>query len=90
MDNAPIWCMPVDPLTAAVRHALRQAPCSVRALAREAGVPHSTLVRIQGGALNASPAVAGAIAQALLAWGQRCEALAAQVGDAANPRAKGD
>jgi len=77
--------MALDPLTAALRRALHQAPCSVRALAREAGVPHSTLVRIQGGALKASPAVAGAIAQALRTWGHRCVGLAKVVEDAANP-----
>ena len=43
-----------------------------------------------GGILNASPAVAGAIAQALRAWGRRCEALAELVGAAANARAKGE
>lgn len=81
--------MPTDPLTTAVRRALRDAPCSVRALAREAGVPHSTLVRIQAGDLNASPALADAVARALLTWASRCEHAAAVVKGAAQSRSKG-
>jgi len=42
----------------AVRAALRAWPGSVRRLAKEAGAPHSTLVRIQQGVVGASPDVA--------------------------------
>ncbi len=52
-------------LTAAVRAALVAAPLPLRSLAREAGVAHTTLVRIRSGALNATPATAAAVAAAL-------------------------
>jgi len=71
--------MRTDALSTAVRRALREAPCSTRALAKEAGVPHSTLVRIAAGTRNATPAVAEALARALRAWGKRCERLASAV-----------
>lgn len=75
--------MRIDVLTAAVRRALREAPCSTRALAKEAGIPHSTLVRITGGTRNATPAVAEALARALRVWSERCERLAKAVESAA-------
>jgi lambda repressor-like predicted transcriptional regulator len=78
--------VPVDPLTAAVRHALRDAPCSIRALAREAGVSHSTLVLINGGSLNASVEVADAVRRALLIWGERCGRLAGEIAQKRNPK----
>jgi hypothetical protein len=65
-----------DPLTSVVRRALRDAPCSTRALAAEAGVPHSTLVRISAGSRNATPAVAAALVKAFRTWAGRCEGLA--------------
>ena len=68
--------MPNDRLTEAVRQAVRGAPCSVRALARAAGVPDSTLVRIVGGERAATPAVAAAVARALNLWGTKCGQLA--------------
>lgn len=60
-------------LTKATRRALRAAPCSLRALAREARVVHTTLAEIDRGELGASPAVARAVAKALLRWGTRCQ-----------------
>ena len=80
--------MAVDSLTRALRRALRDAPCSARELAREARVPHSTLVRVLAGARNATPAVAAAIAQALRAWGKRCGRLATAI-ENATKRPKG-
>jgi predicted transcriptional regulator len=68
--------MSTDYLTGAVRRALEDAPCSVRALAKQAGVPHSTLVRIGDGSREATPAVAEAVARALRTWGKRCDQLA--------------
>lgn len=41
-----------------VREVIEIWPGSVRSLAKEAGVPHSTLVRIQQGVIGASPDVA--------------------------------
>jgi transcriptional regulator with XRE-family HTH domain len=63
-------------LTTAVRRALAQAPCSVATLARAAGVPQSTLARIQAGERQATPAVARAVARALDQWSARCARLA--------------
>ena len=62
--STPYWCS-MNSLTKAVRRALREAPASVRALAKEAGIPHSTLVRIKQGQLGASVAVASALLQVL-------------------------
>jgi transcriptional regulator with XRE-family HTH domain len=66
-------------LTARVRRALDRAPCSLRRLAREADVPHSTLVRIQKGEREATLDVAHRVARALSAWGKQCQKLAEAV-----------
>jgi plasmid maintenance system antidote protein VapI len=71
-----IAAMPTDRLTGTVMKAVRDAPCSVRALARQAGVPDSTLVRIVAGERAATPAVAAAVARALDEWGAQCGQLA--------------
>lgn len=73
----------MDPLSAAVTRALHEAPCSVRALAKEAGVPHSSLVRIQAGQLRATSEVAEAVAKGLRRWGDRCSRLAGAIEKAA-------
>ena len=52
--------------------ALEQAPGSLRAIAREAGVPHSTLVRIKRGQRGATVDMARAVADALGRWSSRC------------------
>ena len=59
-------------LTRQVQRAITAAPCSIRALAREAGVPQSTLVRIQTGEREATLAVAKSIERALGNWGRAC------------------
>jgi plasmid maintenance system antidote protein VapI len=71
--------MPRDRLTETVARAIQQAPCSVRALARAAGVPASTLVRIVAGERAATPAVAAAVVRALEVWGAQCERYAAGI-----------
>jgi hypothetical protein len=81
--------MPTDAVTLAVRRALEHAPCSVRALARAADVPASTLVRIQSGDRTATRAVALAVSRALRAWGQKCTTLADAVERAAARHPKG-
>ena len=82
--------MSIDPLTRAVHRALDEAPCSTRALAVQAGVPHSTLVRIAAGERNATPAVAVALARALRAWGETCVGLAGAIeGAAPSPPKRG-
>jgi len=68
--------MTIDRLTDAVTRAVRDAPCSVRALARAADVPASTLVRIIARERAATPAVAAAVARALEQWGTNCGQLA--------------
>jgi DNA-binding LacI/PurR family transcriptional regulator len=45
------------------------APSSLRAIASEAGVPHSTLSRIVRNDLGASEEVAEAVARVLERWG---------------------
>lgn len=54
--------------TRAVRRALELTPTSLRAVAREADVPPSTLHRIKESELGASEAVAEAVADALERW----------------------
>jgi transcriptional regulator with XRE-family HTH domain len=61
-----------DELSSAVRRAIDRAPCSTNALAEAAGVPQSTLSRIQSGERSATPAVAQAVVEALEAWGEEC------------------
>jgi hypothetical protein len=55
----------MDPLTKAVQTAIQHAPCSMRALAKQAGVPHSTLVRVNNDEMPASRVVAGKVMLAL-------------------------
>ena len=80
--------MPKDSLTEAVNRAIQNAPCSVRALARAAGVPDSTLVRIVAGERAATPAVAAAVVRALEKWGAQCERYAAAIRKAQQGRAE--
>jgi len=77
-----------DRLTEAVTRAVRGAPCSVRALARAADVPDSTLVRIVAGERAATPAVAAAVARALDEWGAQCGQLARAIRQAQRGRAE--
>jgi plasmid maintenance system antidote protein VapI len=80
--------MQLDRLTESVTQAVRGAPCSVRALARAAGVPDSTLVRIVAGERAATPAVAASVARALDQWGAKCGQLARAIRQAQRGRAK--
>ncbi len=66
-------------LNKVVRLAIRRAPCSLRALAREADVPHSTLVRIKQRTLNASPETARKLAAALQRWAEACRSAASDL-----------
>jgi transcriptional regulator with XRE-family HTH domain len=52
-------------LTKTVARAIEKAPCSLRALAREAGVAPSTLTRIRTGELEPTVELADRIARAL-------------------------
>ncbi len=68
--------MPTN-LTRQVQRAITAAPCSIRALAREAGVSQSILVRIQSGEREATLAVAKSVERALASWGRDCTKAAA-------------
>ncbi len=66
--------------TAILRAVLADLPVgSLRELALASKVPHSTLSRIRGGTLNASDAVARAVAEALDRWGRDSQAAARQL-----------
>jgi len=59
-------------LEEAIRRALAEVPGSLRAVARETGVAHSTLVRILNGERSATPEVVEALADALGRWAEQC------------------
>ena len=58
-------------LTRRVRGAIKAAPCSIRELAKQAGIPHSTLVRIARDERMATADVAERVGKALAVWGNR-------------------
>ncbi len=66
-------------LTRAVQAAIAKAPCSVRALAIAAGVPQSTLARIESGERQATDDVARKVVAALEGWGRDCTKAAHRV-----------
>jgi hypothetical protein len=66
-------------LDAVVRRAIRRAPCSIRALARTAGLSHTILADIVVGRERATRRVALKVARALDAWAARCADEAAAV-----------
>ena len=66
-------------LEAALRRAIRRAPCSMRALARTAGVSHVQLQGIVTGRERATPRVARLVAKALERWATQCGTEAARV-----------
>jgi len=69
-------------LTQAVARAAREAPASPRALALAAGIPPSTLCRIETGEREATEAVAGAVAATLREWARDCVRLAERIENA--------
>ena len=78
-------------LDTVVRRAIRRAPCSIRALAREAGVSHAMLAAIVTGHERATPRVSRKVARALDRWAARCAKDATAVRAAVGGRsAKGD
>jgi 4'-phosphopantetheinyl transferase len=60
-------------LSLTVRDAVANAPGTLRALAREAGVPHTTLVRVGKGEIEATPALAESLANVFERWGEVCK-----------------
>jgi plasmid maintenance system antidote protein VapI len=71
-------------LNGVLSRAIQRAPCSVRALARAAGVSHVTLALIVQGKQRATPRVAFKVARALDEWATKCRKEAARVREAAN------
>ena len=59
-------------LDAALRRAIRNAPCSIRALARAAGVSHTMLSAIVAGSERATPRVAARVVATLDHWANGC------------------
>lgn len=76
----------MNTLTKVVTRAIGTAPCTVRALAREAGVSHSLLLLIVKGDRTVTPAVADKLAAALDRWGARCAEAADAIRKARTPR----
>jgi hypothetical protein len=66
-------------LDAVVRRAIRRAPCTIRSLARTAGVSHVMLQGIVAGRERASVRVALRVARALERWAVRSSTEAARV-----------
>ena len=66
-------------LTTTVRKAVERAPCSIRALAKAAGVPHVTLAHIIHGRREATEDVARKVARALDGWAKKCSRSAADI-----------
>ncbi len=66
-------------LDAVLRRAIRRAPCTIRALARTAGVSHAMLAAIVTGRERATPRVALKVARALETWAARCGGEAAAI-----------
>lgn len=62
-----------------VRRAIRRAPCSIRALAREADVSHVVLAEIVNGREPATLRVSLKVARALESWAARCDGEAAAI-----------
>jgi hypothetical protein len=70
-------------LTRAVLDAIDAAPCSVRALAIEAGVSEALLRQLEQRDFDATPELAAKVATALEGWGTRCATAARRVRAAA-------
>jgi transcriptional regulator with XRE-family HTH domain len=76
-------------LDAALRRAIRRAPCTIRALARTAGVSHTQLADIVKGRERATVRVAQLVARALERWALRCRTEAARIRTAVEDRHHG-
>ena len=66
-------------LDTVVRRGIRRAPCSIRALARTAGVSHVLLQGIVTSRERATERVALKVARALETWAARCADEAAAI-----------
>ena len=77
-----------DSLTRAVLAALDAAPCSLRALAREAGLSHTILQNVRNGTRAVTPALARRVAKALSGWATRCQQSADRITRTVSTRGK--
>ena len=68
-----------QPLVSVLKRAIRRAPCSIRALARTAGVSHVMLAAIVTGKERVTPRVAMLVARALEKWSAECAGEAAAI-----------
>ena len=73
-------------LDAVLRRAIRRAPCTIRALARQAGVSHVMLQGIVTGRERASERVALKVARALERYAERSSTEAARIRTAVEGR----
>lgn len=73
-----------DALRETIRQVLEEAPASIRALAREAGVDHSTLLKERDGKRPLPNGRPAELAAALRRWSDRCARLADRL-EAATP-----
>jgi len=65
---------------------LEDMPGSIRALSRESGVDHATLLKVRDGELGLSQEAAESIISALRRWGKTCNRLADQLETATRKR----
>ena len=63
-------------LSAAMKDAIDAAPCTLRALARQAGVSHSLLLMIRDGDRRCTRDAARKVVAALESWSRDCSAAA--------------
>lgn len=69
---------------------LERVPASIRGLARDADVPHTTLLAVRDGDLNLSPAKTVRLVATLRRWAGECSDLADLLEDAAERRGDQD
>lgn len=63
-------------MTSQFRRALDRNPASLRALARESGVSHVTLIRIRDGDFGLTPDIRQKLVKAFRSWSRLCADLA--------------
>ncbi len=78
--------LPMNALTKSVIAALDAVPCSDRKLAEAAGVQPASIARARTGQRPIPPAVADALAAALLRWARDCQRGARAIRKARTPR----
>lgn len=78
LASGALWhhCGAIMSQQAVLRKILRDAPGSLRELAEEAGLAHTTLLRAESGERRVTPETVRAVVGALRRWSGRCDALA--------------